>query len=107
MSVITNSDLVAAHDAGTLIPWTTELLDRFRTAAEAVDFDAHPELRFTVIDITDFLLRVIEDAPFDRANPVNNRNGHDDRYVHYLELAMHAAQHPGGITGAFAQGGPA
>jgi hypothetical protein len=96
MPVITTADLVEAHDNGVLIPWAQNLFDRFAEAVLGVDV-THPAA-LAVIDITDFLLRVIEDAPFDPDNPVNGRDGHDDRYAYYLNLAIAVLAHPMGAA---------
>ncbi|WP_301124028.1 hypothetical protein [Mycolicibacterium fortuitum] len=96
-SEITLEELLALRDRGEIEPWARELKTRFEqfVGTHRGNIGATTGL-FAVVDVTDFLLRVIEDDCL--ADPAV-RSGEDRRVEHYLNVALATINAPDAAAG--------
>ena len=87
---ITTETLVAAYaDQPSYIAWAEDLFGRFQAAINPADFPEGALPLLIAIDVADFLLRAIEDFPY-------NDPAEDGRFAKYLSIAAAAVTDPRG-----------
>lgn len=94
---VTLQDLIDLHDHDDIIEWATRLKAEFEqfVTSYRLEISATNGL-WAVVDVTDFLLRVIEDDCL--ADPAV-RSGEDERAVHHVNVAIAALNAPDTATG--------
>ncbi len=95
---VTLRDLIDLRDQGGIVEWATQLKTDFEqfVAAHRPEIAETGMGRLAVVDVTDFLLRVIED---DTLGESAVRSGDDGRVVHYMNVAIRAVSAIDAATG--------
>ena len=96
MSITTETLVTAYAEPAAYAAWAKQLYYRFQAEVRLVDFPEGALSRLIAVDVADFLLRAIEDFPY-------NDPAEDGRFAKYLSIAAAAVTDPRGAGAVLAE----